>query len=97
MYKLRVWIWTLGLLSVLAYIHAVLWELFNPQRLAIGRALHILLPGFQWLTPIGFFIGLGESFLWGAYVALLFVVIHNYFYGIHHPAEKQKKAEGRAA
>jgi|SRR5690349_3998917 len=96
MYKLRVWIWTLGLLAVLAFIHVVLWGLAEPERLAIGRTLHILLPGFQWLTLGGFIIGLAESFLWGTYAAVLFVVIHNYVYGIHH-ATRETKAKGQTA
>lgn len=88
MYKMRVWIWTLGLLSTLAFLHVVLLGLFGSTHLTVDRALHILLPGYHSGSMSGFMIGLVESFLWGAYAAILFVVIHNYFYGIHHIAPK---------
>jgi hypothetical protein len=32
------------------------------------------------LTVGGFFLGLIESFLWGAYIGLVFVPIYNFFY-----------------
>jgi hypothetical protein len=36
-----------------------------------------LLPGFVWLTPVGFIIGLVESFLYGWYAALIFGGLYN--------------------
>lgn len=36
-------------------------------------------PGFQWLTVTGFLIGFGEAFLYGWYVALIFVPLYNFF------------------
>ena len=36
-----------------------------------------LLPGFVWLTPAGFVIGLIETFLYGWYVALIFGGLFN--------------------
>ena len=36
-----------------------------------------LLPGFVWLTPVGFIIGLVESFLYGWYAALIFGALYN--------------------
>ena len=88
MYKMRVWISTLGMLSTLAYLHVVLWEYFASRHIMVERALYLLLPGYHSGSMIGFIIGLAESFMWGAYIAILFVVIHNYFYGIHHIAPK---------
>lgn len=43
------------------------------------RFLEQILPGFRWLTPAGFVIGLLESFLYGAYTGLLFTPIYNRF------------------
>jgi len=96
MYKMRIWICTLGMLSMLAYIHVTLWELIRGRQIGIDRALYILLPGYQ-LTTGGFIIGLVESFLWGAYVAVFFVIIHNYFYGIHHVSPEDKGTIKQAA
>ncbi len=42
--------------------------------------LEAVLPGFEWISIGSFFIGLIESFLWGAYAALVFVPLHNYFF-----------------
>jgi len=39
--------------------------------------LEAVLPGFEWLTPLGFLIGLIESFLYGVYAGIVYVPIHN--------------------
>ncbi len=39
--------------------------------------LTIALPGFEWLTPKGFGIGLLKSFLYGALIGLVYVPIYN--------------------
>ena len=41
--------------------------------------LEMVLPAFKWLTFWGFWLGLIESFLYGAYVGLVFVPIYNFF------------------
>ena len=38
-----------------------------------------LLPGFEWLTPLGFLYGLLWSYLWGWYIAIIWVPLHNIF------------------
>ena len=37
------------------------------------------LPGFTWLSPGTFLLGLVESFVYGWYVALVFVPLFNFF------------------
>ena len=37
------------------------------------------LPGFAWLSPGTFLLGLAESFAYGWYVALVFVPLFNFF------------------
>lgn len=37
------------------------------------------LPGFTWLSPGTFLLGLVESFAYGWYVALVFVPLFNFF------------------
>jgi hypothetical protein len=39
--------------------------------------LKIALPGFEWMTPKGFAIGLAKSFLYGALLGLVYVPIYN--------------------
>jgi hypothetical protein len=41
-------------------------------------ALAIFLPGFQLLSWKSFWLGLGESFGWGWYIALLFGPLYNF-------------------
>jgi len=36
-------------------------------------------PGFEWLTVRGFVIGLGESFAYGWFAALIFTPLYNFF------------------
>jgi hypothetical protein len=38
-----------------------------------------LLPGFTWLTPLSFLLGMAESFIWGILLGVIFVPIYNYF------------------
>jgi hypothetical protein len=38
----------------------------------------MVLPGFGWLSVGSFLLGLGESFLYGAYTGLIFVPIYNF-------------------
>lgn len=80
MLKLKVWLWSLGLASAASFVLCVLWGLVTPESLHMHPFLEAVLPGFEWLSVGSFFIGLTESFLWGAYAALVFVPLHNYFF-----------------
>jgi hypothetical protein len=48
----------------------------------------MVLPGFRWLSPASFVLGLVESFLWGVYLGVVFTPIYNFvlkgFRGIQH-------------
>jgi hypothetical protein len=79
MLKIRVWVWTLGLLFMQIFVVCVLRDLVSPLSPGVRRFFEIFLPGFRWLTVSGFLIGLAESFLWGVYTALLFVPAMNVF------------------
>lgn len=80
MFNLKVWLWSLGSAAAISFALCVLWGLVTPDSLHMHEFLEIVLPGFQWLSVGAFFIGLIESFLWGAYAALVFVPLHNYFF-----------------
>jgi hypothetical protein len=41
--------------------------------------LEIVLPGFKWGSFSGFFVGLVESFLYGAYTGLVYMPNYNFF------------------
>lgn len=89
MFKLKTWVWTLGLLAVQTFILCVLWNVFEPKLIYI-RMLETFLPGFKWLTFGRFMLGMAESFFYGAYFAVAFVILHNFFHARH---EEQRKAD----
>jgi len=51
--------------------------LIVPASLHMPQVLEAVLPAFKWLTFWGFWLGLMESFLYGAYAGLVFVPIYN--------------------
>jgi len=71
----------LGLFLSVIYILCVAFDLLFP-----GMAMYVvwqkLLPGFTWLTPGSFMLGLVESFLCGVLFAIVFVPIYNWLGGI---------------
>ncbi len=73
---LRIPIGALGLalssFVVISYALRTLWGLIFPFGGAHARWLELFFPGFKWLTPQGFLIGIAESDAYGWYGALLF-------------------------
>lgn len=70
--------WALSLFLSITYVACVVFDLLLPSY-AMYETWARLLPGFVWLTPAGFAIGLAESFLYGWYVALVFGGLYNAF------------------
>ncbi len=70
--------WALSLFLALTYLVCVAFDLIFPGY-AMYESWSGLLPGFVWLTPLGFAIGLVESFLYGWYAALIFGGLFNAF------------------
>ncbi len=78
MLKIKIVGWSLGIFFAISFVLCVIYGLLVPQRLhGMETALEALLPAFQWLTPGGFILGLIESFLYGAFIGLVFVPIYN--------------------
>jgi len=78
MLNLRVVAWSLALFGAVTFTVCVLYGLIVPEPLHMTPFLEAVLPGFVWLTPLGFLIGLVESFLYGVYAAVVYVPIHNW-------------------
>lgn len=77
--KIKIAMWSLGLFTAFSYILCVLYGLIVPQRLhGMATFLEMILPAFKWLTFGGFLLGLIESFLYGAYIGIVFVPIYNF-------------------
>lgn len=68
---------SLGLFSGFSFILCVAWGLVVPPGVHGTRLLEMFLPGFVWLTPGTFVLGLVETIVIGAYVGFVFTPIHN--------------------
>ena len=79
MLNIKVVSWSLGMFTAISFVLCVIYGLIVPPSLHMVSFLEMVLPAFKWLTFWGFCLGLVESFLYGAYVGLVFVPIHNFF------------------
>lgn len=68
----------LSLFLTISYVLCISGYLLLPGLPVQHSALAIFLPGFQLLSWRTFFLGLGESFAWGWYIALVFGPIYNF-------------------
>ena len=77
MLNIQIVSWSLGLFAAISFVLCVIYGLIVPANLRMAAFLEMVLPAFKWLTFWGFCLGLIESFLYGAYVGLVFVPIYN--------------------
>ncbi len=69
---------TASLFLVVTYLVCIAYGLvFSEHRMVDAWAP--LLPGFEWLTVPGFLFGLAGSYLYGWYIALLWVPLRRFF------------------
>lgn len=80
MFNLKVWTLSLGFSHAVVFTLCVLYGLVAPPELHAANVLEAILPGFRWISPAMFLLGLIESFAWGMYMALVFVPLHNFFF-----------------
>ena len=69
---------SLGLFLAITFAACVGFDLLVPGQAMYQNWLK-LLPGFTWLSWPSFLLGLGESFGYGWYVALIFGPLFNFF------------------
>lgn len=79
MLNMKIVSWSLATATLISYLVCVIYGLATPESLHMHGFLEQVLPGFKWLTWPAFFIGLVESFLYGAYAGMLYVPIYNFF------------------
>ena len=80
MLNIKIMSWSLGTFTAISFVLCVIYGLSVPPGLHyMTPFLETVLPAFKWLTFGGFFLGLIESFLYGAYAGLVFVPIYNFF------------------
>lgn len=69
----------LSLFLVISYLLCVGFGLLVPGGLRMYEAWAPLLPGFEWLTWSGFLFGLVGAYLYGWYIAVVFVPLYRAF------------------
>ena len=69
--------WALASTAAVLYLLCIAYGLTNPAGGHMREFLAITLPGFEWLTPLGFLIGLVKSFLYGGLIGLIYVPTYN--------------------
>lgn len=77
MMNLKTVTWALALTGALLYLLCIAYGLANPASGHMREFLVIALPGFEWLTPKGFVVGLVKSFLYGGLLGLVYVPTYN--------------------
>ena len=79
MLNIKVWAFSLGSWMGLTFSICVLGGVVAPDLPIAHRTLELLLPGFIWISPGSFALGLVEAIFYGAYSGGLFAVLHNFF------------------
>ena len=80
MLNIKVVTWSLAIWSTITFVLCVVYGMVTPASMHMTAFLEQILPGFVWLTWLGFFVGLLQSFLYGAYAGLVYVPIYNFLY-----------------
>ena len=75
--SLKVMTWSGGLFGAVTFVACVVYGLIVPAAFHASPLLEQLLPGFRWLTPGSFLLGLVETLVYGAYAGAVFSLIHN--------------------
>ncbi len=78
MLNIKVVTWSLAIWAGFMFLSCVVYGLLTPSSLHMTALLEQLLPGYKRLSWSGFFIGLIESFLYGAYAGLVYVPVYNF-------------------
>jgi hypothetical protein len=68
----------LGLFLAITYTLCIGYGLLVPEQYRMYTAWQALLPGFTWLSPASFLLGLAESFAYGFYISAVFIPIYNW-------------------
>jgi len=62
----------------ISFTLCVVFDLLFPQH-AMYETWLKLLPGFEWISWPSFFLGLAESYMYGWFIALIWVPLYNFF------------------
>jgi hypothetical protein len=70
---------SLSTFFAISYVICIMGYLLVPDFPVKHEAPSIFLPGFKLLSWQSYFLGLIESFVWGWYIAAVFVSLYNFF------------------
>ncbi|MEQ3658380.1 MAG: DUF5676 family membrane protein [Glaciecola sp.] len=62
----------------ISFTLCVVFDLIFPEH-AMYEVWLKLLPGFEWISWQSFFLGLVESYMYGWFIALIWVPLYNFF------------------
>ena len=65
------------LFGAVTFVACVVYGLMVPRVFHASQLLEQILPGFRWLTLGSVLLGVGETFVYGAYAGFVFTLIHN--------------------
>jgi hypothetical protein len=80
MLNIKVVTWSLAIWTAFSFIFCVAFGMLTPSSVHMYAFLQQVLPGFEMLSVKGFFVGLTQSFLYGAYAGLVYVPVYNFFH-----------------
>ncbi len=78
MLNVKTWALTLSTFCAVSYVLCIAWCAVAPEGWHAREFLELMLPGFIWLSPGSFVLGLLESIGLGAYTGALLAAIHNW-------------------
>jgi hypothetical protein len=77
MLRVKIWTVAMGVSGAVFYLLCLFGRLLAPGTGYHETLLGVVLPGFEWLTPIGFLAGLAGSLIYGAVIGWVFSNAHN--------------------
>lgn len=80
MLNIKVVTWTLAIWTAFSFVFCTLYGFLTPSGVHMSVFLLQVLPGYELHSWRGFFLGLIQSFLYGAYAGLVYVPIYNFMH-----------------
>lgn len=79
MINTKIWMFTLGSFLAISFTICALGAWLMPNLPIRHQTLEAVLPGFVWISPGMFLLGLVESAFFGLAAGFLFATLHNFF------------------
>jgi hypothetical protein len=77
MLRVKIWTASLAISGAIFYVLCLVGRFVMPDTGYHDTLLEVVLPGFEWLTPLGFIAGLVGSMVYGAVMGWVFSTVHN--------------------